>query len=344
MGTSSSSVPIRAKRPAAIVIGDQAERRPRYAAAIARHGGEHACQMRREDGLRRRPPTGGGPGRGQDAPHTGFGGIGEVRAGRRRLAREQRGLGHREQHIPAYLDRPENVAGQTCGRCRMIVAQQELGATLDHQLLAGDHVVSRELKGDRRRGLRLQRAQPNREEGQREDVGGCQPECLRIALRGTQRVLSRDLHAAQHLFRGRPESFARRRQPDVMLTTLEQAGTDPVLQRSNAPTKRGLRHGAALGRPGHQGPLGNPRARSSPFHQPRTPADRRCLWRRNVPPFHRRRRKPQGRCRLGWYSDPSTIRIDFTTELYPRYPRARRQHAPCCFGCFMRRRCPIAAR
>jgi hypothetical protein len=54
----------------------------------------------------------------------------------------------------------------------------------------------------------------------------------------------------QHLFRGWPESFAGRRQPDLMLTTLEQAGADPGFQRPNAPAEGGLRHGAALGRSG----------------------------------------------------------------------------------------------
>ena len=111
------------------------------------------------------------------------------------------------------------------------MAEQELGAPFQHQPLAGFHVVGDQVH--RCRGTGAEAAQPFREEGEGENMGGGEAQGGK-AGGGLRRFLASLLQAADDIPRRRQKHLAARGQTDRVRGTVHQRRAGPHFQRADA--------------------------------------------------------------------------------------------------------------
>ena len=117
----------------------------------------------------------------------------------------------------------------------MVVGEQELRLPLQHQALAGHHVIGHEMDvGDERQAV-LDSAQPAGKEGQRQRIGGGELQLLDASARLLTGDGAADREASQHILRRLPEAVPGRRQLHLVGGAEEERRAHPVLQRADPP-------------------------------------------------------------------------------------------------------------
>ena len=138
---------------------------------------------------------------------------------------------------------------QPARHARVVMAEEELRAALQHQLLAGLQGVGDELDGPEPEA-RLELAQPGGEEGQGQGVGRREAQRGRRGFLGRARLFPRRREPAEDLLGGRTEPPPGLGQRSGMRAAVDQRGADPILERADAPAEGRLGHVALLGRAG----------------------------------------------------------------------------------------------
>jgi hypothetical protein len=130
----------------------------------------------------------------------------------------------------------------------MAIAEDELHAPLAHQVLAGTRMIGHRLDRSRPQPS-FQRAEPAREERDRQRVGDSEAQARsRLVLREPG-LDPRRLEAREHIPHERQESLARAGELDRMRTAVDKVDPDPLLERAYVSAERRLRDGARLRRP-----------------------------------------------------------------------------------------------
>jgi hypothetical protein len=159
-----------------------------------------------------------------------------------RSGQRDEGIVAERDHRMATLVEPRRHVGVT-------VAKHELHATLRHQVFAGARMIRERLDGSGPQP-RLERAQPAREEGDRQRVRDGEAQARRgVALR-EPRLDPRRLEARHGVADERQELAASLGQLDRVRPAVDQVDADPFLARADVARERGLRHQARLGRTG----------------------------------------------------------------------------------------------
>ncbi|GAA0602339.1 hypothetical protein GCM10009416_45220 [Craurococcus roseus] len=132
---------------------------------------------------------------------------------------------------------------------RVPVAQQELRAPLQHQILAGQQAVGYELDGPEPQAG-LQRAQPSREEREGQGVRRREAQRGRRLLLRRARLFPRPREPAQDVLGRRVEPPPGLGQRGGVRAAVDQRDAGPAFERADAPAEGGLRNVALLGRAG----------------------------------------------------------------------------------------------